>query len=165
MSKKLIIGFSKSKMIGSKIIRWLEKSSFSHVYLKWHSDSYDRDIIYQASGLAVNFVGAKSFEEHHTVVKELEIEVTDEQFKACMQFCIDKSGVPYGFKSLVGMGYVKLMGKLGKKVNNPFRDGSKCFVCSELVGTILEKDFQIKLDLDLEIDGPEELYNKLKSIL
>src|SRR6266853_4349765 len=159
--KNIIIGFSTRNLLGSKLIRWLDNSKFSHVYIKWHSDTYDRDIIYQASGTAINFMSTKIFSKESSIIKEISLTVEDIQFQKCMQFCIDNAGVPFGFLEILGMGYVKLLNKLGIKVLNPWRDGKKTYVCSELIGTILEEDFQIKLGLNLELDGPQELYNKL----
>lgn len=162
--KKLIIGFSTKDAFLSGLIRKIENSEFSHVFIKWHSDSYERDIIYQASGFEVNFIGTDLFLKHSKIIKEIQLEISDEEFKSCMQFCIDNSGIPYGIKQLFGMGYVKLMKLFGKNIKNPFRDGKKSYVCSELIGVLLEKELQIKLGLNLEVDGPKELYNKLKQL-
>jgi len=160
--KTLIIGFSIGHTVVSKAIKVLDRSRFSHVYIKWHSDSIDRDIIYQASGTMVNFMGVTEFRKHSTPVEEIKLTVTDDQFRRCLQFCIDNAGVPYGLKQLIGMGYVRVLRLFGVKMKNPLRDGRATYVCSELISSLLADAVDIKVPLDTEIAGPNDLYKFLK---
>src|SRR5690349_251313 len=103
--KTIAIGFSRPKKFN--ILSWLimkvQRTEYSHVYVRFHSDSLDRDLIYQASGLQVNFVGGTLFKDHHLTVKEFSLSVTDETYKNTLQFAVDKAGMPYSIKQLFGI--------------------------------------------------------------
>lgn len=149
----LRVGFSKPKSklaIGSFLIRVAENCDFSHAFLRWTSNSIDRDLVYQASRGMVHFVSGAKFDTLAETVRMYEIELTDQQFSEITTKCIDLAGTKYGFFQLVGMGLERLTG-----VKNPFRDGDKTLVCSELVGEVLRQLYN--MDLDLEYAGPKEL--------
>jgi hypothetical protein len=158
--EKIIVGFSKpSKNIKFPIVSWairlIERTPYSHVYIRWYSDSLERDIVYQASGTMVNFVGMNVFSEHAEPVHEFEIECSKETIKKTKQFAIDKAGYPYGVKQIVGILFVKIASLFGKKIKNPFADGGRTYVCSELVAEILKEKFGIKIEEDLDAAGPK----------
>jgi len=160
MTEKITIGFSKSKKkfaIYAWLIMWVEKTNFSHVYIKWHSDSLERDIYYQASGTAVNFMAQHIFEKHHAPVHEIELNVTPEQKKLIVQFAMDNVGVPYGLKPAIGIALVKVAMLIGKKIRNPFADGIGTQFCSELGARIMGI---LGYDLEENYDsfGPGDLY-------
>ncbi len=149
----LIVGFSKSKKkfaLYSWAIKWVDGAEYSHAYIKVHSPKYDRDIIYQASHMAVNFMGTSKFSEEATIIKEYELQVSDEALKKAMQFAIDHSGDSYDVWSAVGLGVSKIASKLGKNIASPFGDKQNSYFCSELVASILE---------DLGIDVPGDAAN------
>jgi len=166
--EEIIIGFSKSKKkfaLYAWLIMWIEKTDFSHVYIKWHSDSLDRNIYYQASGTAVNFMAQHIFEDHHVPVHEIKLSVTPEQKKLIVQFAMDNVGVPYGLKPAFGIALVKIAAIFGKKIKNPFSDGVGTEFCSELGARILGiLGHDLKEDYDSF--GPGELYDfMLKNIV
>lgn len=150
--KTMRVGFSRPSewKIGSKIIQWSEGTDFSHAFLRWHSDSLDRDLVYQASHGMVHFVSGDRFDSENITAVEYSVELTDEQFNEIVRKCIDLAGVKYGTLQLLGMAIERVTG-----IRNPFRDGSKTFVCSELVGEVLRQVYTI--DLDLEFVGPGQL--------
>lgn len=156
---KLIIGFSKPKKF--KLISWcirqVEKTPFSHVYLKFHSDNLDRDIIYQASGMQVNFTGSTMFLDHHKVVMEFQLETSEQENLEILKTCVDKAGIPYGIKQLLGLGLVRVLAFFGKKIKNPFSDKDTTYICSELVGFILIKYFNFRIE-DLDSTSPKDIY-------
>lgn len=158
----IIIGFSRPKKwhLLSTLIMKVEKTDYSHAYIRIHSEKYDRDLIYQASGLAVNFMNIEMFNNHNNVIHEFEIEVSDETYLDIMRFAIDNVGIPYGSKELIGFGLIKLAALFNKKISNPFSNGTKTSVCSELVARILN-DF-VKLDTGNPDDvDPAVLYEKI----
>lgn len=154
------IGFSRPKEwhVLSALIMAVERTDYSHVYVRWHSDKYGRDLIYQASGLKVNFVGLDLFMSMNTIVDEFDFDVSDETYVKMVQFCIDNAGKPYGGKQLVGMGIKKL------GFENPFRDGKQTYVCSELGAYIVREFISEGIGTDLDDIDPLALHEYLSSL-
>lgn len=158
---KINVGFSKNKMLISKLIRWLEKTEYSHVYLRFHVSQLNRDVIYEAVGSNVRFVGENTW-NFNTVVEEYEWEVSEEEYKQILQFAIDTSGKHYGIFSMLGLGIVRVASYLGITLNNPFSDGDKNFVCSELAAIIMKKYF---LNTSQDNIFPKDVNNVCKKFL
>lgn len=120
--RRIVIGFSTTKEFKpfSWAIRAVLGTPFSHTYIKFKSDKFDRVLVYQASGTMVNFMEEKRVLETHKIIQEFEFEVSDEVYTKTIQFAIDKSGVPYGMSQIFGILYVKALGLFGIKAKNPF---------------------------------------------
>lgn len=159
--KKIIIGFSRPNTF--KLFAWTIMKGYgtpySHVYVKIHSSKYERDLYYQASGLAVNFMSQIYFKEHNEVVKEFEVEIADDQLNELMKFAIDTCGAPYGIKQVFWMAYIRIGEILGKKWSAPDSDKTHTFVCSELASYILEKFAGITLPRLPDDMTPLDVYN------
>ena len=164
--EKIVVGFSRPKKF--KAFAWLIMKGFGtpydHVYIKFHSDSYDRDIIYQASKMMINFMGGKLFNDENIVVKEFDIEITPDSKKAMMQFAIDNAGKPYSMKEIFGLAWVKINSWFGRKIPNPLRDGNDAYVCSVIATYILENYAGKDIPGDFEDVTPKDLYDYLSSI-
>lgn len=133
-AKKLIIGFSTSPSIVSSLIRTVEGANYSHVYVRFYSEAYDRWLCYHAQASSLHFLSYESFREHFKVIEEFELEVSEETMKKLVQYCIDNAGKPYGRLQLVGMAISRISYLwFSLKLQNPFADGEKTQVCSELV--------------------------------
>lgn len=154
--RKLKVGFSKGRTAISKAVCALDQSPFSHTFFSFRSDTYDRDLIYQANFLGVYFVNKTNFELHSDILAEIELEVSDELYAKIMQFCIDKTGTMYDFKGLLGKGLVRL----GILANNPWDDKLRSVDCSELVNAIL---IEAGIDTGLTTDSvsPKSIYQVL----
>jgi hypothetical protein len=164
MSNFIIVGFStpKKTKIVPTIIKLVEHTSFSHVYIKIWSNTLKRYLVYQASGTTVNFCSTEIFDLKNKIIAEYKIEITEEQKINILQKCVDSVGKPYGVGSLVGLGLVRFCAMFGKKINNPFADGSKTYICSEIAATLL-------LSLGFSFDHldnltPKDIYNKLRGM-
>lgn len=163
--KKLFVGFSKprSKLsFISYVIRWLQGTPFSHVYVRFESDFLERTFIYQASGSKVNFENIYSFSEHSVVVEEFDLSVAPAVYKKVLGFAIDTVGKPYSLKQLLGMAVVCIFKKLGRQIRNPYKDRKDAFICSEIGAYVLEESGQF-IDYDKDSIGPKEIWNILKS--
>lgn len=140
--KKIIIGFSSNPGLFPTLIKFITNSKASHAYVRIPVLEYNESIIFQASGLAVNYTNFKIFQEKNKVIEEYEIEVDDDVFAFGEMMRVMEVGKPYSVKELFGLLWVLSMRGLGVRVNNPFRDGSHSYICVELamlcVG--LEKD-------------------------
>jgi hypothetical protein len=163
---QLIVGFSrpKKKKILSSLIMAVEQTNYSHVYVKFYSKTYDRYLIYQASGTQVNFVGSCLFDNKNEVVQEFNISVDSSSFKEMITFCIDNAGVAYGVKQLAGIAIVKFGKFIGKNLSNPWRDNKQTYVCSELVGYILKDYANIHVDLKMDDLSPKDIHNILNKM-
>lgn len=162
----ITVGFSKPKTWKpfSALIMLGFNIPYDHVYIKFHSNTFNRYLVYQASGLMVNFMG-KEFTDNNVIVDEFEIPITAENKIAMIQFAIDNAGKPYGIKEAFGMAIVRLVELLfKKKIKNPFGDGGKTYVCSELAGYIMDQYAGAKIPADLDYMTPLDIYNYLIAI-
>lgn len=160
--ENVIFGFSTPKKfhILPWIIRKVEKTEFSHVYIKIYSVEAQRWLIYQASGMKVNFIGADKFEETNKIIAEFPLRTSKKDKKQILQEAVDSLGIDYGMKQLMGMGLVRLCALINVKISNPFADGSATYICSEAAATILVKHFGFKLE-DLDDVTPKEVYEQV----
>lgn len=162
----IYIGFSKStKKFAwfSWLIRLVDGTEYSHVYIKFHSNSLERDIIYQASGTQVNFVGTKIFESCNKVVIEYPLDIKEETKKRILQQAIDKAGIPYGIKEIFGLAIIKLYSLFGKKISNPFGNRDITYVCCELVADLLTEQGILSIK-DIESITPKDLEVYIKEL-
>jgi hypothetical protein len=166
MSDFIIVGFSthRGPNLLAGLIRRGEGTPYSHVYIRFYSKSLDRWLVYQASGLAVNFEGFTRFLEKNVLVEEYRIDVTDEEKRKIVQWCVDEAGVPYGSKWFLGMAWVRLV-KLwfDCKLRNPFPSGTSTFACSKLCGYVLKLLGKRYSDSELENADPKWINQQIRS--
>lgn len=157
--EQIIIGFSRPKKF--KLFAWAIMktlgTNYDHVYLKFHSESLERDIIYQASKMMINFMGSQVFDSDNIIVKEYELDITPENKKAMMQFAIDNAGKPYSFKEIIGFAYVKINALFGRAVSNPLGDGTNAYVCSVIATYMLDHYLNADVPGDFENVDPLKL--------
>ena len=129
--KTIIVGFSTHKGAFSWLIRTATSSSISHTYIRLPVCEYNTSMIFQASGLLVNYCSDDVFSKKNQVIEEYDITLSDEQAAIGEEFRIRESGKPYAIKQIFGFIYVLGMRKFNKKVANPFSDGKQSYVCVE----------------------------------
>jgi hypothetical protein len=164
---KISIGFSTPKKfhIFPWLIKKVEGTHFSHTYVRIKSESLERDLIYQASGLKVNFDNKQNFENINEIIEEHEIEVSKETYKKILQFAIDHVGISYSLKQCIGLLWIRTMRQLGKRVPNPIRDGKNGEICTELMASLIEECLGIDLKEEPDSIGLRELYSYVKQIV
>lgn len=155
--RTIIIGASKNNKIGSGLIRWWIKAPYSHVYARWYLNEQDRDIVYQASHGLVHFREYNNFKKENSVVKEIKLELSDEQFKRFSQKCIDLAAEPYSKVQLFLIFIYELLGKDVKVENQPG------YICSELMAELLT-DLGFKFEKPLYLINPKDIISKLEGI-
>lgn len=108
---KIVFGFSRPKQerVLSKLIRCIEKRDFSHSYVRL-SDPSGLDIIFQASGLAVNLCLAENFRKDETIVEEYEITLDDSSKEVVWEYVMDQLGKPYSVNQLIWILIKKVFG-------------------------------------------------------
>jgi len=142
-------------------IRLMQWTSYSHVYIRVHSNELDRDIVYQASGLQVNFIGLNRFKTKEVIVKEFPLQITPETKKQVLQYCTDMSGASYGVLEVLGYPWVMINSLFGRQVHNPF-GSTTSFVCSQFIGNILKDDLGDSLPNTNTLD-PKQIYQYLSN--
>lgn len=157
---KITIGFSKPLNNPLPLFSWAIKSvyniPYSHTYLKFYSDSLDRDIIYESVGPGVRFIGLKLWSKYAETIKEFDLEITNEQYIELMQFCVDNAGIKYGIKQVLGI----YIAKLFRMKKNVFKNGTDMEVCSEILGRILQQ-LGYEFNKDLDLLSPKDIYQAL----
>jgi hypothetical protein len=131
--KKIIVGFSHHPgSIFSWLIRTATKSEVSHAYIRIPVEEYKQDVIFQASGLTVNYCNGEVFLKKNGVVEEYVIEISNEQAIENERSRITECGKPYSMNQIYGCLWVLAMRQIGKRVPNPFSDGMHSYVCVEI---------------------------------
>jgi hypothetical protein len=153
--KSLVIGFSKPAKFSfhAWIIEKIDNASFDHAYLKFHSDTLSRDIIYQSNWRGVEFIGSTLWQTLSIPVEEYTININDVDYTSLMQFCVDNCGISYGYLGTIGAGLVKL----GLYKTNPFDNGLKTEFCSEIVARCLDIVDPLQFKLNPASITPKEL--------
>lgn len=163
--KTIKLGFSRPSKW--KPFSWLIMTAYTipydHVYVRMDiGDS--REIIYQASGLAVNFMSPAIFAANNVIVNEYTVDISDDSYGKMVQFCIDNAGKPYGIKDIFGLAWVRINYWLGRTVKNPFNDNGATYVCSELGAVILADFAGVTLPEDADDMTPLDVYNLMQSL-
>lgn len=139
----------------------VEGTRFSHVRMRWQS-SWGEDLVYEASGLSVKFVGPVAMHEKPVqVVHSYALTLSDEQYKALLALCMRYAGVQYGSLQLIGILLVRVLGL----VKNPLSRGRKSQVCSEIVGVFLQDVLGIGRELNLDTAGPRDIQKVLEGTM
>lgn len=161
---KVVIGFSKPLKFKpfAELIKLAFGTPYDHVYIKFQSNFFSRDLIYQASKLMVNFMGIKTFLEENIIIKEFEIELSDEQMQALIGFSIDNACKPYGMLEALGLGIVRLCEIFGKKIKNPYGGGTQNYVCSVLAAYVLQNFTSVKMIYDYQDMSPKDVWDFLE---
>lgn len=132
----------------SYLIRMIEGTKYSHVRLRLN------DIVYEASGTSVHFKGKLAQNYLPTeILHSYKFDLSQQEYAKLLKLCMDNAGIEYGYKQLIGI----LLVRMFKLKKNPFSDGRKSQVCSEIVGRFLKEILQIGNKLDLDIAGPKAI--------
>jgi len=158
---KIVVGFSRPRNkllpIFSWLIRLVEGTRYSHVYVRWHSRGADVNICYHASGSQIHFLCNDVFQKCIKPVEEYELNVDVPQYKEILHYCMSNAGKRYGISQVFGIA----MARLFRLKKNPLSNGDSRQICSELVSRLLNQVIEIGgPDLNLDLIGPKEL-NKI----
>jgi hypothetical protein len=129
------------------------KTPYSHVYIKFKAETLDRTLIYEAVGGGVRFIGSKRWEEYAKEVASFELDITDESYYQIMRYCVDNSGIDYGFWQNIGV----VISNIFSLKKNPFSNGENC---SEAIGEILGLE-GYKIDKDMNLLTPKDIFSIL----
>lgn len=141
--------------IFSWLVRLFEWTRYSHVRIRW-VNSVGKELIYEASGSSVKMIGSYAVQQnpilvnvHHTY----EFELDREQYRKLISL-LDYAYVHYGAWQIVGIAAAKLFGL--KK--NPFPNGKRTMICSELVAHFLNNVVGIEIPSEeFDLIGPRRI--------
>jgi hypothetical protein len=102
------------------------------------------------------------FNGQETVIEEFQFNMDDAEYKRFKQFCYDNAGLPYGTLSVLGLAVVLLAAAVGIKMNNPFKDAGKTYVCSVLVAQFLNSIGKTSVNVDNMT--PKDMYPIVKGL-
>jgi len=156
---KIIIGASRpiKGQLGSRLIQWWQNTDYSHIYVRWHLNFQERDIVFHASHGMVHQIELNNFTRDNTVVEEYILDLSEEQFKKLSQKAIDLSGTDYSYIELVQIFITDI-----SKGKIEFID-QKGYICSELIAELLEEFFKAKLPKENWLMRPDDIINYLKN--
>lgn len=123
------VGFSrpkKTKILSSLIMKFMN-TNYSHTYLVFDVGSTGQKIIYQANRRGVHCLEYENFKEKNTIVDEIDVPAGN--ITEALRFCISSLGKSYSLLTLFAIA-----------LNIKFGDGSKGYICSELVARALGLD-------------------------
>lgn len=160
---KIIVGFSTPKCWNplSWMIRKAEGTEFSHCYIKFYSATYDMWLVYHASHTMIHFLGEEKFLEKNKIIEEYELDLSVAIKVSLIRNAIHRCGIPYGFLQMIGMMFSRFIYLwFHYKIKNPFADGEKTEVCSDLLYYDLQSCISFG-DFIPEYDGPRKIRNAI----
>lgn len=156
--RNMYVGFSRSSIkfpVFSKIIQWYLGTSFSHTYIRFYSDTLNRNIIYESAGGGVKFVGSREWKKRNYSVVEFSVPIKEELYVDLMRQLIDYAGIEYGFWQNIGVAISDFL----RLRENPIKKGKNC---SELVSEVLIKlGFSVPKEPNLMT--PKDVFDLLNS--
>src|SRR5574343_1593289 len=154
----IIIGFSRAKGFKpfSSAIMTVEKTPYSHVYIRSYNKHFMDFDIYQASKGMVNHLVYNNFLMENEVIAEFKIPISTEKKLECINFIRQRLGKPYSLKTCIII-YLQKITK-NKELFQEHLDGDKAYICSELVARVLKSNNIINLHIDVDEATPKQLF-------
>lgn len=155
----MIIGFSTTDKIMSKIIKWATRSKASHAYII--IEVAGEPVVIHSNQHGINCDHYNKFVRGKKIISEYSLLINIDKEQLATSYAIRMLDEPYDFLSVIGFGWVLLCRALGYKVKNPFPNKS-AYQCSEFALNVLRKAGLGGLDnLSRERVAPEDLINVL----
>jgi hypothetical protein len=142
----------------------VQRTNYSHVYLKYQDAYLGQPMIYQASHTLVNSMSEAVFLAQETVVQEFTFNVSDASFLACMQFAANQAGKPYGILEICGLALVNAAMVLNIKMQNPIKDAGTTWICDQLIAALLETCENVTLPIPLNDMMPKDMYSLVSAL-
>jgi hypothetical protein len=167
--KQIVFGFSKPKKLWLKpyamLIMLYDRSNFDHGYIRFRSDRWNTDFIYQSSGSRTNFMGGDYFNSINSAQEEYAIQVSDDVEAIVGALCVSREGRSYPVLMILGM-MIKFVAALltlnQVKINNPFP--SKNMDCIGEQAAILSEATGKEIPIDFNSETPKQFRDWLKDL-
>lgn len=157
----MIIGFSTTDSIISRIIIWATRSEASHSYVLFYVAG---ELLVIHSGIyGVNCDYYKKFQKSNKIVSEFKLLIDPDKERHALAHAIHKLDNKYDFLSVIGFGWVLFNRVIGRRVKSPFTNQS-AYHCSELALEEMRCAGLKDLDAyDRELTSPEDLIHCLSA--
>jgi hypothetical protein len=157
--RKITIGLSTPRafIVTSKLIRMVSDTPYSHVFIKMNAtptSNLNFPKVFQASHGDVNAIKYGNFATTNHIVREYDIEVSDEDYYRIANYLWEQLGKKYGFMQLLSI-YTGI-----KFADN----GEDKFICTELAAMVLES-IGVVIDGDKDFLGLKAIKNILDDII
>jgi hypothetical protein len=142
---------------GLKPVSWLIRrilgTKYSHVLARWKGAQGKVDIVWEAAGDGIRFLGPVAHVGKYNVIKEYIVELNKAEYARLIEYTHRYAHVEYGKLQLLGM----LFARIFRMKRNPLSSGEASQVCSEAVGGLLKYVKGWELDINLDVYGPDKL--------
>jgi len=164
--RQIYIGFSYPKKfkIGAKAISIWTASPYSHTYIRFESqDPRIPSSVYHAAHGMVHFRPFDKFLEENDSLREYEIEMSIDDRVDILAHCMSLSGEGYGYSELAKIVLADLHYWITERELK--LGDSKGYICSELVGKILNKKFNLTFNKPLNLLKPSDIDGTLAQLV
>lgn len=139
--------------IFSSAIRAVLGTKYSHVLARWDGARGSVDVVWEAAGSGIRFLGPIAHKNKYKVVSQYNIELSKIEYHRLIEYTHKYAHVEYGYVQLVGM----LIARIFRMSRNPLSSGESAQVCSEAVGGLLRYVKGWDININLDVYGPDKL--------
>jgi hypothetical protein len=160
----VVIKFGCWDTLKSRLIRWLTKSKWSHVWIEYYSKRWQRPMVVHSDKKGVIIEPSLNFYmRRDPPVESIEYKLHSQQCNLSAGFYDSANylGKDYGYIALILNSIILILWRMGWKSLKGVRDIGK-YTCSEFV-TLFIKNCNIRCELDAEYTWPGKLEEWIKT--
>ena len=157
---KVILSSPIKKYFGSELIKFWQKSNYSHVLFSW-IDNQDRELVIHASHGNVHMMLMSNFLKENMIVESKSIQYSDTEYNILRDFCYDRLGTPYGTFDLLHIAIHDIFKNLGINI---IPENDRGYICSELVSTGLLLSKNMDLIKPPHLMTPKDVKNLMENL-
>lgn len=151
---------------GIKVLSWVIRkvlhTEYSHVLARWFGAKGKIEVVWEAAGSSIRFLGPIAHKNKYIIVKEYSIVLDKNEYLKLIEYTHEFAHVNYGKMQLIGM----LFARVFSLKYNPISQGKSEQVCSEAIAGLLSYVKGWHIDINLDVYGPDAfekwLINKLE---
>lgn len=147
---------------GFKILSWVVRkilgTQYSHVLARWDGAKGKVDLVWEAAGSSIRFLGPIAHEGRYEIIEEYKIPLEGYEYSRLIEYTHLYAHVDYSRIQLVGMLYARIF----KMSRNPLSQGKAEQVCSEAVAGLLKYVKGWDIGINMDVYGPDALEKWLK---
>ena len=137
----------------SWLIRKILRTDYSHVIVRWFGAKDKVEIVWEAAGSSIRFLGPIAHDKKYVVIKEYAVDITPTEYSKLIEYTHKYAHVDYGKLQLIGM----LIARIFKMKKNILSKGEAEQVCSEAVAGLLKFVKGWDIDINMDVYGPDAL--------